>query len=105
MTKIFEKDGRRIVVADDANLADWPGYVEEGLAEEVRTERDALLLASDANWAKCTSILWGGGSYAAWKSNTYCQAWAIYRQALRDVTIQAGFPETIVWPTKPGENF
>jgi hypothetical protein len=28
-------------------------------------------------------------------------AWAIYRQALRDIPKQAGFPSTIVWPTKP----
>ena len=24
-----------------------------------------------------------------------------YRQALRDVPTQAGFPHTITWPTKP----
>ena len=28
-------------------------------------------------------------------------AWATYRQALRDVTTQAGFPWTITWPTQP----
>jgi hypothetical protein len=28
-------------------------------------------------------------------------AWATYRQALRDVTTQAGFPWTIDWPTNP----
>ena len=28
-------------------------------------------------------------------------AWATYRQALRDVTAQAGFPWTINWPTQP----
>lgn len=27
--------------------------------------------------------------------------WAVYRQALRDVTDQAGFPWSIEWPTKP----
>jgi len=27
--------------------------------------------------------------------------WATYRQALRDVTTQAGFPWTIEWPTQP----
>lgn len=31
------------------------------------------------------------------------QAWLDYRQALRDVPAQAGFPETVVWPTKPEE--
>ena len=28
-------------------------------------------------------------------------AWATYRQALRDITTQAGFPLTVEWPTKP----
>jgi hypothetical protein len=28
-------------------------------------------------------------------------AWATYRQALRDVTGQQGFPWTITWPTQP----
>jgi hypothetical protein len=28
-------------------------------------------------------------------------AWAAYRQALRDITSQAGFPWTIDWPTQP----
>jgi hypothetical protein len=27
--------------------------------------------------------------------------WATYRQALRDVTSQSGFPWTIDWPTQP----
>jgi len=28
-------------------------------------------------------------------------AWEIYRQSLRDITSQPGFPHTINWPTKP----
>ena len=28
-------------------------------------------------------------------------AWATYRQALRDITTQEGFPETVVWPVAP----
>lgn len=28
-------------------------------------------------------------------------AWATYRQALRDVSQQEGFPNTVVWPTEP----
>lgn len=27
--------------------------------------------------------------------------WAVYRQALRDVTTQAGFPWEVEWPTQP----
>jgi len=30
------------------------------------------------------------------------EAWAAYRQALRDITEQPGFPETVTWPTPPG---
>jgi len=28
-------------------------------------------------------------------------AWAVYRQALRDVTAQSGFPWAVTWPTEP----
>ena len=28
-------------------------------------------------------------------------AWATYRQALRDISAQAGFPATVVWPEQP----
>ena len=34
-------------------------------------------------------------------SGTPSQAWLDYRQALRDVTSQEGFPNTVTWPTKP----
>jgi len=29
------------------------------------------------------------------------QAWATYRQALRDITTQEGYPFNVIWPTKP----
>lgn len=29
-------------------------------------------------------------------------AWGEYRQALRDITTQPGFPDKIKWPSKPG---
>lgn len=29
------------------------------------------------------------------------QAWATYRQALRDLPTQPGFPDNIVWPVPP----
>lgn len=30
------------------------------------------------------------------------RAWAVYRQALRDISNQPGFPKNIEWPTPPG---
>lgn len=29
------------------------------------------------------------------------EAWAVYRQGLRDIPSQAGFPNEITWPTEP----
>ncbi len=54
---------------------------------EVRNKRNQLLSTSD--W---TQVLDAPVDRAAW---------ATYRQALRDVTLQAGFPWDIAWPVKP----
>ena len=35
------------------------------------------------------------------RPNVDVEAWRIYRQALRDVPEQAGFPLEIVWPVRP----
>ena len=29
------------------------------------------------------------------------EAWAVYRQALRDITNQPGFPLSVIWPEQP----
>ena len=59
----------------------------DALATQARTQRDVLLSQSD--W---TQVL---------DAPVDQSAWATYRQALRDVPNQAGFPENIVWPTRP----
>lgn len=56
------------------------------LANSVRAQRDALL--SETDWMALTDT-------------TLTPAWAQYRQELRDVTKQPGFPKSVVWPTKP----
>jgi hypothetical protein len=59
----------------------------EQKAEEVRAERDSKLANSD--W---TQVL---------DAPVDRTAWAAYRQALRDVPAQAGFPWEVTWPEKP----
>ena len=54
-------------------------------AETVRAERDALLAASD--------------SMAL--ADRITDEWRTYRQALRDVPSQSGFPASVTWPTEP----
>ena len=56
-------------------------------AKSVRDERNALLSASD--W---TQVIDAPVDHTAW---------ATYRQALRDITAQAGFPHNVTWPVKP----
>ena len=53
----------------------------------VRGYRDRLLTASD--WTQVAD------------APVDKTAWATYRQALRDVTSQAGFPWEVVWPEQP----
>lgn len=55
-------------------------------AARVRTERDKLLLETD---------------WMVTPDRPVSQNILDYRQALRDITAQAGFPYDIVWPTKP----
>lgn len=56
-------------------------------ADQVRAERDSLLAQSDFRMVPD----------APWDRD----AWATYRQALRDITEQAGFPQDVAWPEKP----
>lgn len=58
------------------------------LAAQVRASRDRLLTASD--WTQLADVVLLNKT-----------EWATYRQALRDLTNQAGFPQTITWPIDP----
>ena len=76
----------------DAPVPERPTYnpderALEEEAAEVRTQRDALL--KDSDWTQVSD------------APVDHQAWADYRQALRDVPQQAGFPTEITWPVKP----
>lgn len=72
----------------------WQGEVtvEEvpETADEIRARRDRLLAATD--WAVLPDSPLDGTSQTALKA---------YRQALRDVPQQEGFPGTITWPEMP----
>ncbi len=56
-------------------------------ADEVRQERNARLSASD--WTQVDD------------APVNKEAWAVYRQALRDISAQTGFPLNVVWPMQP----
>ena len=52
----------------------------------VREQRDTKL--AECDWTACSDV-------------TMSEAMTTYRQALRDITAQAGFPWTVEWPTQP----
>ena len=58
-------------------------------AAEVRGKRDELMASSD--WTQLPD--------AAVDKST----WIVYRQELRDITQQSGFPINVNWPVKPTE--
>jgi hypothetical protein len=64
---------------------------DQAAANEVRQRRDALLQASDWSQLEDSPL-----------DHTARTAWAAYRQALRDVPQQAGFPGAVEWPATMG---
>jgi len=53
----------------------------------IRADRDKILAQSD--WTQVAD------------APVNQQAWAAYRQSLRDITQQEGFPNNVAWPIKP----
>jgi hypothetical protein len=90
MSKIFynKTTGDGAVFDDDASISDWPDFQADQVAAsatQVRAQRDELLAASD-HMALADRIT---------------DSWRTYRQTLRDVPAQAGFPNSITWPSEP----
>lgn len=65
-------------------------FPEEELAAQIRTERDRRLAETD--WYMMPD-------YPSDPNNT--EEMKAYRQALRDITEQTGFPKDVIWPNLP----
>jgi hypothetical protein len=64
--------------------------LSEKIGDEIKVKRDALLYASD--WTQIPNNP---------LTTEAQQAWATYRQALRNITLQSGYPFNVTWPTAP----
>ena len=62
----------------------------EQAAESARSQRDRLLAESDWVTIRATDT-----------GDPVPNEWVDYRQALRDIPEQTGFPEEIEWPQEP----
>ena len=72
--------------ARDAEEQAWADAADTRIAVAVREERDDKLAETD--WMASSDL-------------TMSSEWATYRQALRDVPAQAGFPTNVTWPVEP----
>ena len=59
---------------------------QDQVEDNIRFRRDGLLQETD---------------WMALSDNTMTPEWATYRQALRDITGQEGFPYSVNWPAEP----
>ena len=89
---VTDRDGLEKIVQD--NMEVWLAYAKQqetdNQAQAVRDKRDKLL--ADTDWTQTDD---------APLSSEDKESVRKYRQALRDITAQSGFPQKIVWPEKP----
>ncbi len=79
---------RDCVAGRHGPVGDWQPPPDATLAALARADRDALLAASD--WTQGSDI-----------PDAVRRVWRPYRQALRDLPRQPGFPRSIDWPARP----
>jgi hypothetical protein len=85
-TPVFNNGWEQVWVVEDAT-AEQIAERTSSQASSVRSERNRLLEASD--WTQLAD------------SSADKSSWASYRQQLRDITKQAGFPFSVTWPVAP----
>ena len=85
------------MAADSATASYVPptqAELDAAQAEIVRNDRDGIL-RNVVDPLVSNPLRWGG------MTAEQQAAWTTYRQALLDVPQQSGFPNSVVWPTKP----
>lgn len=75
------------IAGDFGQIADPLVIVTHSTADDIRAQRNAILSACD--WTQVAD------------APVDQAAWAVYRQELRDIPDQAGFPADVVWPVAP----
>jgi len=72
----------------DAEEAAWDAGANDRKAADVREQRNKKLTATD--WTQTADV-----------PQAVKDSYVTYRQALRDISNQSGFPWTITWPDAP----
>ena len=81
---------------ENGNVVQDTAIATQLAEDDIRAQRNGLLNESDAEMMKIfdTATSWDN-------LETLRSGWKTYRQSLRDVPTQAGFPSNVTWPTKP----
>jgi len=85
----FQVAGKMLYDAETGTYSPKPAD-----AWEVRRDRD-IILETEVDPIVLNPLRWGA------MTAEEQQKWKDYRNALLDITEQAGFPENVTWPTKP----
>jgi len=96
----------QVAFADGVEQIDGKWYTKHSVSDmdaEAITAKDAeqaknVRATRDAKLAECD---WTQVADALLDAPVDKTVWATYRQALRDITAQEGFPWTIEWPEQP----
>lgn len=76
--------------------SEYESKIPERKAKSIREERDVKLMESD--WVVVKAVDQNAQDGLGIQIP---QVWLDYRQALRDIPDQDGFPLNVIWPTKP----
>jgi len=90
--------------SDNQNIPIQKAELENGVLVEREKEKSDAVKAQEATTKRYFLLLesdWTDTVSAQTRLGAKYQQWQDYRQALRDITKQSGYPETINWPTTP----
>lgn len=82
---ITGEDGTVITATEQET--EYRSRIDDEVAERVRQDRNKRL--GDTDWTQLVD------------APVDAVSWATYRQTLRDITTQDGFPHNVVWPEEP----
>ena len=110
-TRVPFSDGlkARVEANAEAWLSDAKAASQAEAAQAARAERDQLLAKCDQRMAidRLGLAVPTGTTFTAWQpflrelGEALSSEWAAYRQALRDIPEQPGFPYAVSWPAPP----
>lgn len=90
MIPLYKYEGGEVVKRTEAEIEADLEEANKPTAEQIRAQRAKLLAETD--WTQVLDAPISAESREAFRA---------YRQALRDITEQDGFPEAVVWPEMP----